>query len=148
MDSRANLIHRLTDAMPGGFSFYQLGHVEAMADEPHEETYRALEDRVGIAFNLEGDIRGLLVLIVEQGLDLSTYTELGNILASRLATNLTGPGEVMISPPIHLNHSQLERLMRAQQPVLQRSYIHLNKNTAVTVQTLILLTPSEGVTYV
>ena len=143
-----HLISELTSALPDGFAFYHLGQVEPLPTSGRlDNTPSIYPDSIGIAYQIQGDLRGLFIIVLDKGLDISTYSELGNILASRMANKLSsseeGP-EIMISPPHVLNHSQLERLMRSQHPIIRKTYTHFDHGLSIPIQTLILLTPEGG----
>jgi hypothetical protein len=143
-----HLISELTSALPEGFSFYHLGQVEPLPTSGRlDHSPSIYPDSIGVAYRIQGDLRGLFIIVLDKGLDVSIYSELGNILASRLASNLSSSEdglEIMISPPHVLNHSQLERLMRSQHPVIRKTYTHFDRNLSIPIQTLILLTPEDG----
>lgn len=135
----------LLEALPQGFDFYHLGRIELR----EEGTIGALpewntsDDRIGIAFSIEGEARGVLALLVSNGLDLSTYSEAGNIIASRLASDLADRHglEVSISPPRVLSRSQLQLLFKSGERTT-RSYVHRYGLHAIPLQAVLLPAPA------
>src|SRR4051812_46540740 len=93
----------LSGSLPDAFDFYQLGRVSLAGQAVSNASFLAaeLEGQARVAFTLKGDLAGLLVLAFDSGLDLSTYMEMGNIIASRLVTAVTQNGklDVLLSPP-------------------------------------------------
>lgn len=137
----------MLDALPRSFDFYHLGRIEL-----HDDEATASNDRIAVAYSIEGEARAVLVLILEDGLDVSTYSEAGNIIASRLATQLaTRHGlELTISPPRVLNHSQLTHLLNINKggEKTARTYVHRQGSRAIELQAVLLpappVVPSEG----
>jgi hypothetical protein len=135
----------LTEALPAqGFDFYHLGQVlpEAPGGAPED-----LADLRAMAFTLQGESRGVFAVAFDRALDASTYTELGNVLASRFADGLSRARghAVLISPPRELEGSRLAALAALSRgPVIRRAYLHVHNGVAVRVEALILPVPSEG----
>lgn len=132
---------RLIDrALPLEFPFYHLG---LMRLEPDDASTGALivgareSDQHILAYRLRGDLNALIILLVDRGLDPSTYAEAGNVLASRVATELSQERDldVMISPPLRLDPAQLQVI--AGNPLLDRTYLHLHKGIAAPVRLLV-----------
>lgn len=135
---------RLIESLPESFSFYHLGEVrmqDSAAPSPSLRDGGAVSpfvstDRLAVAFTLQGDVRGALVLVFDQGLDVSTYSEMGNIIASRMVTRL-GDHEgldVSLSPPRILTAAQLQGLMRSGRREA-RAYMHRQHKLHVLVVT-------------
>ncbi len=102
-----------------------------MSSEP---TALDLHEHTAVAFQINGDVQGVLLLLFDFGLDSDMYAEVGNVIASRFVAQL----DAVISPPKTLNHSQLERLMRSQKPLLRASYLHHYEKTVVPLTVLLL----------
>jgi len=150
IEEQNGIMTNLKEALPKEFSFYHLGSVEMRSQREFTETNAELilEDLNAVAFSFQGDFRGVLIILVEKGLDVSIYSELGNILASRLATELTHDGyDVMITPPRLLQAPQLERLIQTPQKKIHGKYQHLYQNTTVPVETVLIPFPDEQVGY-
>lgn len=148
MDLRENGISKLkiSQLMPEGFSFYHLGYVEAVTEEQPAPISKALE---GAAFSIQGEIRGVMLILFEKGLDTSAYVEMGNILASRLATHLSLKAglDVMISPPKLLNAQELITLIQSQQTVAQKNYLHVHQGKSIQIKALVLSSPMEDIAH-
>ncbi|MBC7691401.1 MAG: hypothetical protein H7222_06490 [Methylotenera sp.] len=124
---------KLIGAFPESFTFYHLGNVEKQAPIDHVQALD-LKGRSGVSFNLYGDTTGLILFLFDEGLDGSTYTEMGNVLASRMANQLSleQGWDVMISPPRFLTSLQLQSqvlpalqaLEKSGQPVPAHRYHH------------------------
>ncbi len=129
-------------AFPEQIQLYHLGPVtiekNASAVAPSE---LSATDYFPLCFSFHGDQRGLLLLLLDRNLDLSLYSELGNLLASAIATELSNQNgiDVMISPPYSLNESRLRELLAANDSkLIRRTYLH----QSVRVEAFIL--PSEA----
>lgn len=133
--------------LPESFPFYSFGQVTrrepAQSAKPLAEI---LAGKSGVSFRLLGEPAVLLVVLFDSELDASMYTEMGNILASKLCQSLSeqGEGDLMITPPLTLGAQQLARLLRANYPYIHRSYEHLNQDTQVLIETLILPVFANG----
>jgi chemotaxis protein CheY-P-specific phosphatase CheC len=143
----------IAESLPRSFSFYHLGQIE-LQDEAEVLSatghlgFLASVDRVAAAYVLQGEVRGVLVLVFDQGLDVSTYSEAGNIIASQLANGLEErQGMVVsISPPRILSGGQLQNLLGNGQGVA-RTYLHRHGNRVIPLQALLVpasVVPSEG----
>jgi chemotaxis protein CheY-P-specific phosphatase CheC len=134
----------MLEALPRSFDFYHLGQIELQEDELPSSS-----DRIAIAYTLEGEARGALLLLLDEGLDLSTYSEAGNIIASRLATALSARHglEVTISPPRVLSRAQLQTVLNTGGEKSARSYLHRHGSRAISLEAVLLsavTVPSEG----
>ena len=129
---------------PESFAFYHLGKVEKISSQEQTD----FSNRVGVSFNLYGESTSLIVLLFDQKLDVSTYTEMGNVLASRIASKLGNDSglETMISPPRFLTTEQLQSQIS---PVLNalassgvsiqaQDYAHNHGETSVALQLLLI----------
>ena len=133
-------------SFPEGFAFYHLGKVEKIG---HSETSEsAFLNRVGVSFNLYGEETSLIVLLFDKTLDVSTYTEMGNVLASRIASRLGNDSglETMISPPRFLSSEQLQSQVSPVLSALENSgiriqvqdYAHNHGENSISLQLLII----------
>lgn len=148
-------IDRIEKALPTGFPFYHLGTVElAPASEDGHASpaqisalLNEVELQRGAAFSLQGDVRGLLVVLFDQGLDVSTYTELGNLIASQVVNRLyeLGSLDVVLSPPRLVQGRQVREWIDPQRSLcIARTYHHVHEQTTLKVRTLILPAPAAG----
>jgi CheY-specific phosphatase CheX len=124
--------HQLGSALPERFDFYHLGPVALRDRSTGATTAASLEDLLAgcatVGFSIQGDIQGMLIVAFEKDLDFSTYTELGNVVASQLVTQLNRRDgiDVMISPPRPLTAERLAKILpalRAPSTVV-RTYLH------------------------
>jgi hypothetical protein len=125
----------LLAALPASFPFYHLGEVRAAEGMAADQSAFDLSRSIGIGFSLLGDARGLILMVFNSTLDLSIYTEIGNTIASKIATQLSvsdGVG-VMISPPRSLTPDQVARLMSGRTPLIQKTYTHVHRDDAVPI---------------
>ena len=130
-----------TELLTTGFDFYHLGHVTAAESPPLPAANDdELADKVGVAFSLQGDVRAVILSLFDQGLDLSTYAEIGNVIASRFADSLSSERrcDVILSPPKILESSALERLLAASPSTGRRSYLHHVGNAVIQFEVRIL----------
>ncbi len=125
-------VARIANALPKNFDFYHLGVVRMQSgtqDDLWSHGARA------IGFSLEGDLRAALMIRVEFAEDLSVYAEMGNIIASQLATALSKEKgvDVLISPPRMMSAKAASRLMaaatQAGRRFERRTYLHLHQKT-------------------
>jgi hypothetical protein len=142
--------------LPDKFEFYHLGEVQASSDPISREVRIAesFTDCIGAAFLIRdratSDTLAWLVLVFDQGLDAATYTELGNVIASRFAGNLARDLQLiegaLPSPPRTLNAPQLSRLfsMNSSREQEARVYHPARQGTLVPVRAYVLSSPTEG----
>jgi chemotaxis protein CheY-P-specific phosphatase CheC len=132
----------LTHSLPETFSFYHLGQI-ALRDSGKAKA--ALldpnDDRAALAYTLRGDIQAAVVLLLEPGLDVSMYSEAGNIIASKLATQLAEKHgiDVVLSPPTRLERSQLQLLASATPEIAEKTYVHSHAGKEVLLEALLLI---------
>ncbi|MFL5813575.1 MAG: chemotaxis protein CheC [Bdellovibrionia bacterium] len=133
----------LTQSLPENFSFYHLG-VIALRDAVSDQSARTIpdpnDDRAALAYHLRGDVQATVVLLLEPGLDVSMYSEAGNIIASKLATILAEKHgvDVVISPPARLERTQLNLLASATQDIAEKTYVHSHAGKEVLLDALLL----------
>lgn len=131
----------LTQSLPENISFYHLGEI-ALRDsvKPQKTALNSSDDRAALAYTLRGDIQAAVVLLIEPGLDLSMYSEAGNIIASRLATELADKHgiDVVLSPPTRLERSQLQLLASTTPEIAEKTYVHTYAGKDVLLETLLL----------
>ena len=141
-------LDNLALALPERFSFYHLGEIRQEASAPEFLQLHALDlsDQFAVGFRLSGDVQAALVLLLDEGLDVSMYSEAGNVLASQLVTELARGSEldVALSPPLTLRGPQLERLTRAGGPSLSRNYLHAYGTNLIPMRVL-LFSGTSGV---
>ncbi len=177
MIAQEETIRRVVNALPHEFQFYHLGKVELQSIDvstarspvaPGIQLFTAQQDSLqflstaleelitidfketdAIAYHLFGDLRALIIILFAKDLDFATYSELGNVLASKIANQLSldNGADILISPPQQLNHAQIEQLIQNKNTVIRRTYTHLNKNSVIPIATWVLPTPSEGFGY-
>lgn len=137
-------LEQLSQALPEEFEFYHLGKVLAQTAELHD--FPNLEDTLAMGYAFNGDTNGILIAIFDRGLDSSTYSEMGNILASQFATRLSKNNEldVMIGPPKELSENTLGHLSRSASSTLARTYHHLYNGKIIPVQVLVLPLGEQG----
>ncbi len=134
-------MEKLAQALPQQFGFYHLGDVELIetrADNPSRQSSRELPTQTAVAFTYQGDARGVLALIFDSDLDISIYSEMGNVIASRMITHLHQKegADILLSPPKVLNAGQLAVLMKSEQSH-KRTYLHRQKDQVIQVEVLI-----------
>ena len=134
MNLNEKSILRLNDALPIGFDFYNLGHVSAEPALDFEES-----NPQSVSFRIFGDFDAYVVILFSGEADLSTYCELGNIIASRVVSQLHSEKnvEIMLSSPRVLSSKQLEVFLRMNPPAVTKTYSHSNANTVIPVRVVI-----------
>ncbi len=151
-------LERLAGALPEKFEFYHLGTVATAPDlagiesdleiRPEQLLWESFDEDTKVAFTIRGDLSGVLVFSFETGLDVSTYMEMGNVIASRMVTRLSNDEglDLMISPPQLLSRRALERLAQAVSPgsVAHRIYLHRHGEQTHAVQAFLIAAKGEG----
>lgn len=145
MDARQQILNHFADALPKTFDFYHLGKVELQA-----QSFDIDPESTAVAFRIQGDVAVWAIVFFARELDASTYTELGNVLASKIATYLNSQigTEVMVSSPHMLNSPQLERILTHASPLIRRTYMHFRKESIVPIEAWIISATGEEIGYV
>lgn len=155
MSLHTEITDKLLNAFPDGFDFYHIGRVEPIKDAGTIALSPAdLQHRICFAFSLQGDIRGSLLLLIDEsfalnhGLDASA--EMGNILASRFAMKLNSDFDldVLISPPINISRERAAKLIELTKNdgiiSLQQDYQHGLEDSLSGIRLLAILSrPQE-----
>lgn len=129
---------RIESALPSGFDFYDYGSVYAEAKNIPQAGPESAEGKIGVAFSTQGDQRAVLVVMFDEGLDASMYTEIGNVIASRFADGLARVGsDVFLSPPQALGAAEIHRRLSGAQPSLARQYYHSHSGTIVPIEVFV-----------
>lgn len=138
-----NLIN-VVNALPSHFEFYHLGKVTQQSS-PCE-----FQDKCSVLFRIYGDIQAWIILVFESDLDFSVYSELGNLLVSQIANQLSSRNglDVMITPPQLLREDQAIKITENSPQLIRKNYAHFYKNSTIPIETLIVPTPIEGPNYV
>lgn len=125
----------LSQLLPEKIEFYHLGEVRL--EQPRSNMALTgsdldLRNRTAISFTLRGELQAAVVLLVRQGLDISMYSELGNIIASRLVTRLSDEREIddVLSAPRVIAAEQLEFITLLSTSAICRTYVHLHPGSA------------------
>ena len=144
-------ILQVARALPQTLEFYHLGevklqHPHSMPDSGSEVDFQ--ESSV-IGFQIFGESKATILFFFAKDLDVSVYSELGNLLTSQIANQVSRENhiDVLISPPRRINIKQVEQMIQNHPPLLKRTYIHFCKNQRVPIITWLLPTPSEGFGY-
>jgi len=134
---------QLSEALPSSFGFYHLGTVELQPDWPHPTQ----ESPLGVSFRLQGDLNALFVLLLDENLDLAIYSELGNILASKIANQLFADRQlqITISPPQALSENQLALILENEPATIRKTYVHRFDNKIIYLETLFMSHHLEGI---
>jgi hypothetical protein len=148
MSTTSNL-DAVTDSLPESFAFYHLGEIASRESKkaPELQPQNMFDDhRAALAYTLRGDLQAAVVLMIEPGLDLSMYSEAGNIIASRLATQLAEKHgiDVILSPPARLQRAQLELLAKAASDVAEKTYVHIHAGKEILLEALIFVHSSAS----
>src|SRR5690348_956386 len=119
MISTEKEISDLVNALPQNFQFYHLGEVQLKPID-----FDLQDETIAIAYQIYGDIKALLIVLFAQDLDTSTYCELGNVLASKIANQLNSENnlDVLISPPQTLSKAQLAQITQSALTIVRRTY--------------------------
>lgn len=158
IENQSQFESHLKISLPQSFDFYHLGKVKIIEEESLEndnfkELLNSLAHKRGIGLRihtLEEDLNAYMIVLIDADLDLETYSELGNILASQISNNLSrNQIDSYITPPHILSVFQLRKAVASQRPQIQREYIHLFKDKMIPIQTLIYTNlPDQSIHYV
>ena len=143
-----NNIEQLSEALPSSFNFYHLGKVELQPEELQPDLQLSTHDALyGISFHLRGDLHATLVILLGKNLDLALYSELGNILASKIANQLFVDRQLQIeiSPPQLLSENQLASILESGSSTTRKTYVHRYENKIFYLETLFVPSPLEGI---
>jgi hypothetical protein len=129
---KTDAVARIAGALPRKFDFYHLGVVR-MQEGIQDDLWTGEAKAIGFA--IEGDVRSALLIRVEFAEDMSVYAEMGNIIASQLATRLAAEHDldVLISPPRTMSARSVARLLSSLEQsgrrFERRTYLHLHQKT-------------------
>jgi hypothetical protein len=140
-------LSEISALLPNEFPFFSVGTVARSTTAPSSERdLDFIQGKSGVSFKLLGEPAALLIVLFDRALDHSMYSELGNILASKLCQRLSeqGEGDLMITPPLMLKPEQLQRLSLTGAPFIRQSYEHAYQDKKVLVETIILPISAEG----
>ena len=137
-----NPLLEIANALPAHLDFYHMGHMELRPID------FSVEDSQAIALRIHGDRSATVVVLFEQGLDESMYTEFGNLLGSQVANRLNAENQIdiHISPPYSISSTRLKQMIQGVTPI-KKTYVHLYKNSVIPIQTLILPNIGEEIGY-
>lgn len=146
MDPTQNYLEQIANALPLQLEFYHLGNVKM---QPMEYEWFEV---CTLAFRVFYTESSATVLIrFEKHLDCSMYSELGNLLVSQIANQLTPFSEdhqrtVTITPPHFLSEERVAQLLSHCSPV-KKMYVHFFKSLMIPIEALILPDTTEGMGY-
>ncbi|HUP58171.1 MAG TPA: hypothetical protein VM598_12005 [Bdellovibrionota bacterium] len=148
------MIERLAASLPEAFEFYHLGSVQPARAPgtvpPQKMLATSLAAHAKVGYLIHGDVTGALIIAFERGLDLSTYMEMGNVIASRMVTAFVEGTEpkldAMISPPQALGERALERLLDVARPeeITMKVYVHRHEGRVHAVYAFLVPAASHG----
>jgi predicted phosphatase len=142
MDKLPDTLQTLERSLPEQFPFYHLGEISAESSpSPIRISKLELAGRAAVGVSLLGDVRALLLVLVEEGLDLSLYSEVANILASQLSNRLAiSEGmDVVISAPSPVSAERLQTLLRPEREAAVRRYLHRDGQSTIQVEAVLLI---------
>ena len=130
------------DTLPQEFEFYGMGMVKSISEEPD---FGPTPDAIqGIGYKISGKdphspdhhpwALQWMVLLVDQDQDVSMVSEIGNIIASRVAPEWT-------SPPVLLTPVQLQRLINhtpKSQITFKKNYGFFSNQGVVPIQLMMV----------
>jgi hypothetical protein len=151
MTKKQDNFEQIVESLPYSFNFYHLGKVELQNHLPdHFQDSLSDESKSlasGIGFHLRGDLNATLAILFDRDLDLSIYSEVGNILASKIANQLflDRQLQVEISPPQLLSEIQLETILMSGPSTIRKAYVHQYDDKMVYLQTLLVPSHLEGI---
>ncbi|MDR3608557.1 MAG: hypothetical protein P4M08_14430 [Oligoflexia bacterium] len=146
-----DFLETLGKSLPEKFPFYHLGEV-AVAETPGAGLILAdaaeieIADRSALGIRLQGDVRATLLVLIDEELDLSIYSEIANILASRLATELSANHDLdlMISAPSAVSPARLASILQPGRNVFKKHYLHRYSGLTLPVDAVVIIDAPSG----
>ena len=115
LNPNLNPMRNLSHYLPQSLEFYDASTIrqspsELILGHPLEID----SDLQGVGFELFGERPAWILFLIPEGADLSEYTELGNLISSRLALDYSEAEDVpsLISPPRALSARDLDLFFR------------------------------------
>jgi len=139
-------MNEILKALPKHFDFYHLGEIQLTPDSPlpstplkDQKADHYIENKQAIGYRIFGDRKVLFVLLIPEGLDLSTYSEFGNLLVSKITNQIQQESmlDLYISPPFSIHISRLTQILHTNQAI-KKTYLHSYGNSVIPIETLIL----------
>ncbi len=131
---------QVMNALPQQFDFYHLGKIQLQGTEIF------IENTQSIGFQFIGDLSAWMIVFFQSTLDASMYAEVGNLLASQVATQLYFKNglEVMISPPQSFTQAQVQSLCHSSVSEIRRqTYCHFYQNSVIPIETWVISVARE-----
>ncbi len=147
-----NLIQQLLDSLPNNFSFYHLGDVAVASEDSQsflswetEKQHLLSNDRAALSYALSGEVQGCVLILLESGLDTSTYAEMGNIVVSRLVESLETNHflQVNISAPRTIAGRRLQEHLEKNPPAIRGKVKHSHNGETIHLRVFVTLV-SQG----
>lgn len=138
LDQEIKTLTDLETALPERLPFYHLGEVKLSEEILASQT--ELFDMEIMGYSFLGEVRGLMLVLFDKGLDTSVYTELGNVIAARTASKLGNEKglDLLISPPKRLDAKQVGKIVDQGSMIIHRTYLHVHQGVSIPVQAWIL----------
>ncbi len=138
--------HNLADYLPEAIDFYDRSVIcQAPSELLRGNPLEIDSDLQAVGFELFGERPAWILFLIPEHADLSEYTELGNILASRLAQDFSEAEDVptLISPPRNLSAKDLDIFFRPGAKMEHRRFVRtfLDETTSL-VDCLIISKPA------
>ncbi len=131
----------LKRALPKFFNFYELGSV---CKSKITKTTLSWDSINCVGFSINGDLQGVLAVFFSENLDESTYTELGNTIASYFVSKINKDMEVILSPPKKLGSSQINDLIKSNSIKIYEEYSHNYSNHNIPVKVFLSIMQKPG----
>lgn len=132
----------LSQLLPEKIDFYHMGEVRL--EPPRAQLALSAQDldlrnRTAISFTLRGELQAAVVLLVRNDLDISMYSELGNIITSQLVTRLSDEKEIddVLSAPRIIEAEKLEFLTLLSSAAICRKYVHFFQGQTTSIDLII-----------
>lgn len=131
------------ESLPEQFDFYHLGSIQKASSEASRADLLITPDSINLSYLIHGDERGVFLVSIAPGLDLSMYSEVGNILASRLSQGLSQAEDkdLLVSPPKPIPFKKALELIKSNSSWIHQTYVHQHGGQLVSIQTYVCLAP-------
>lgn len=139
------MIETLHSHLPERLPFYHLGWVDKAAQQELSSLPEAsIHGTQAWLYQVSGDLKGAFVLVFPDTADASAYSELGNLLFTHWANQVSRLKDldIAISPPLPASLDRVREWIKATSPRVQE-FIHTQNDGRISVLTLSHLEPQQ-----
>ena len=146
------LVTQLLDSLPKNFSFYHLGEVQleteakTFLDWEYEKERLISSDQSAVVYQLTGEVNGSVFIMLAPDLDASAYSEMGNVIVSRMLEKLEELYliQASLSSPRILAGKKLKETLEKLPPSIQGKVHHRTQHETISLNAFVSLIPTGG----